>query len=227
MKKIVKQFVCLSMASSLLAGCSMMNKDEKKEDTNKMADKTPAETPKDGMNDNIDNMMKYLTDNGVVYTGSKAIDKMQFAAHEGRTFMVDGQTAYLYRMKSDDEDMKKVMKEAKDKGMVRVNVDNKEQDYAAKVNGDYLLLYDTKADMSKVVAAFPSYTPTASTNPGMNGNGTNERDPQNTTNGNATAPNSTPDTNKGTTDKTTNAEVKDTEKDNADAEKPKTESNED
>ena len=74
-------------------------------------------------------------------------------------------------MKSDDDNMKKVLKEAKDNGRVKVSIDNKEQEYGAKVNGDFLFLYDANQNWNDYVSAFPSYTysGTAGSNTGSNG----------------------------------------------------------
>ena len=70
--------------------------------------------------------------------------------------------------------MKKVLKEAKDNGKVKVSINNKEQEYGAKVNGDFLFLYDTNADWNDVVTAFPNYTYAGTGTTGTNGtNGTN------------------------------------------------------
>ena len=78
-------------------------------------------------------------------------------------------------MKSDDDNMKKVLKEAKDNGKVKVSINNKEQEYGAKVNGDFLFLYDTNADWNDVVTAFPNYTYAGTGTTGTNGtNGVSE-----------------------------------------------------
>ena len=81
----------------------------------------------------------------------------------------------MYRVKSDDDNMKKVLKEAKDNGKVKVSINNKEQEYGAKVNGDFLFLYDTNADWNDVVTAFPNYTYAGTGTTGTNGtNGVSE-----------------------------------------------------
>lgn len=180
MKTTMKRIACLFLIAGLVSGCSM-NKDKKTDEmgtANKSADKAKDDAKKtvdgtkdamDAMDDNIDNMMTYFKDQGVAYEDMKTIDNMDFAAHEGRSFMNNGQMTYLYRVKSDDENMKKVIKEANDNGKVKVKIDNKEQEYGAKVNGDYLLLYNMDADMGDMMNVFPSYQPGSSTNPsGMN-----------------------------------------------------------
>ena len=55
--------------------------------------------------------------------------------------------------------MKKVFKKRlEEKGKVRVNIKNKEMEYGAKVNGNFLLLYDPNADMNDVLTTFDGYT---------------------------------------------------------------------
>lgn len=176
MKKTVTTFACLCMMAGLLAGCSM-NKDSEKagEDVNKSAQravddtKDAADKAKNDVDDSIDNVMNYFKTNGIAYENMQNIENMEFAAHEGRSFMMNGNTVYLYRVKSDDENMKKIMKEAKDNGKVKVRIDNKEQEYAAQVNGSYLMLYDTKADYSDIAKLFPKYQQT-----GVHGTDPNE-----------------------------------------------------
>lgn len=159
MKKNMKIVACV------LVLCSMMSACNAKKDVEDAKDKVEnkANTAKKDVDDSIDHFMNYFKEKGVKYESDETIDQMDFAAYEGRSFMFNGSRAYLYRVKSNDENMKKVLQEAKDKGKVKVNVDNKESEYAARVNGDYLLLYDTKADMREVLNAFPGYTPGTTT----------------------------------------------------------------
>lgn len=164
----IKTFALLCVMAGLLTGCSM-NDDTTKDDmskenksTQKAADDTEkaADKAKNTTEDSIDNVMTYFKNEGINYENMQTIENMEFAAHEGRTFMMNGKTAYLYRVKSDDEDMKKIMKEAEDSGMAKVKIDNKEMEYAAMVNGDYLLLYNKEDDFADVQKAFPNYQPT-------------------------------------------------------------------
>ena len=156
MKKQYKVMACTLSLCSMLAACS--TKDDKK-DNNKVENKVEnkANTAKKDTEDSIDNMMSYFKEKGVAYDQSENIDQMDFAAYEGRSFMANNNRVYLYRVKSEDENMKKILKEAADKGKVKVNINNKESEYNAKVNGDYLLLYETNADISDVLGAFPGY----------------------------------------------------------------------
>lgn len=159
MMKNLKLLACLLALCSMMSACNVKKDAEDAKD--KVEDKT--DTAKRDVEDSIDNVMNYFKDKGVQYESDAKIDSMDFAAYEGRSFVVNGSTAYLYRVKNDDENMKKVMKEAADKGKVKVNINNKEMEYGAKVNGSYLFLYDTNADMNDVLQAFPGYVPGSTT----------------------------------------------------------------
>ena len=170
----------LKLLACLLAVCSMMSACNVKKDAEDAKDKVEekADTAKRDVEDSIDNVMNYFKDKGVSYEHDAKIENMDFAAYEGRSFVVNGSTAYLYRVKNDDDNMKKVMKEAADKGKVKVHINNKEMEYGAKVNGDYLFLYDTNADMNDVLQAFPGYAPGTTTTT----TSANQEDSKDTTN---------------------------------------------
>lgn len=165
--KHTKSWIILACAAVLtLTGCSKGN-DEKKE-TNGAANQTETNPPQNNntsmaSNDTMDNMMTYLNGQGITMNDMKPIDKMDFAAHEGRSFSYNGNTGYLYRLKSNDESMKALLDSAKNNGTVKVSVDGKEQEYSASVNGDYLFVYQKDANMSDLVTAIGSYMPGATT----------------------------------------------------------------
>lgn len=154
MKNMISKAACLVVIAGLIGGCSINDKNRDK-NLNKVKD--AADKTKNDVNDSIDNVMDYFKKEGVKFEHSKKLENIEFAASEGRSFDMNGKTAYLYHVKSDDENMQKILKEAKDKGSVKVNIDNKEQMYGAKVNGDYLLLYDTQANMNDMLNTFPNY----------------------------------------------------------------------
>lgn len=148
-----------------LTGCSMGNDDQKK--ANGTANKTTTNPPENNGStvneDSMDNMMTYLNGQGITVNDMKPIDQMDFAAHEGRSFAYNGNTGYLYRLKSNDESMKALLDSAKNSGSVKVNIDGKEQEYSASVNGDYLFVYQKDADMHDLVTAIGNYMPGATT----------------------------------------------------------------
>lgn len=159
MNTIAKKIACLLCVATLVSGCNM-NTDKAKDNMDKAKDTAGdvANKTEDQMNDSIDNVMNYFTKKGIKYENSKALENIEFAAHEGRTFDVNGKSAYLYRVNTNDENMKKILKEAKEKGQIKVNINNQEQMYKAHVNNGYVLMYETSADMGDVVNVFPTYS---------------------------------------------------------------------
>ncbi|MEG1731824.1 MAG: hypothetical protein RR252_01615 [Longicatena sp.] len=163
MNRMMKRLACLLFIGAMVSGCSMNKKEETTKETDKVSDTTQNDTKKvvdeskQKVNDSVDNVMKYFKDQGVAYDNMKNIENINFAAYEGRSFMSNGQMSYIYRVKSEDENMEKILKEAKNNGKVKVNIDNKEQEYGAKVNGDYLLLYNSSANTTDLLKAFPNY----------------------------------------------------------------------
>lgn len=165
MKTKMKTISIALAAAFMLSGCSMWgNEDEaSKGATNATNEKTPTNPETPAVEDSMDNMMNYLNEQGVEISNMKAIDQMDFAAHEGNSFSYNGNTAYLYRLKSNDESMSALLKDAKEKGTVKVNMGGTEQEYNASVNGDYLFVYGKDMDMSSMIEPFNQYVPGATT----------------------------------------------------------------
>lgn len=166
MKKMMKlaAFACAGIL--MLTGCSMNNEENDKAN-NGTANESTTNSPQKGDTsanaDSIDHMMNYLNGQGIRVSDMKPIEKMDFAAHEGTMFTYNGNTGYLYRLKSDDESMKALLDNAKKNGTAKVNIDGSEQEYSATVNGDYLFVYNKDADMNDFVTAMGSYVPGATT----------------------------------------------------------------
>lgn len=175
--------LCLAgSAIVMLCGCGMMNDNNKTNGTANASNTNPPQTSRsndmgdkvkqgvDNVEDSIDNMMSYLTGKGLQMDDVTPIEQMDFAAHEGRSFTINGSTGYLYRLKSDDENMKKLLQSAKEKGTVKVNINGEEQEYNASVNGDYLFVYKKDADMNQFNSLMKDYIPGAYNLDGTSGN---------------------------------------------------------
>lgn len=157
MKKLSSIVGVTLLAMTLLAGCSSTDtSDASNAEANKSTEKA-KESAEKNVEDSIDNVMSFFKEQQVAVENVQPIEQMEFAAYEGKSFMVDGKNAYLYRVKTEDENMKKVMNEAKEKGKVNVSIDNEEMEYNAMVNNGYLLLYDPAGNMSALSGAFPDY----------------------------------------------------------------------
>lgn len=143
----------------LLSGCGMWNRSGNNKGT---AKNLPAENeryPKESAYTNAD-MMNYLRENGVTYTGDEKINSMDFSAHEGTSFMMNDSKVFLYRLKGNEEQMGNLLKDAKMKKKVKVKENGQEKEYGAMVNGDYLLIYDEKADMKELKNMFSKFNTT-------------------------------------------------------------------
>lgn len=159
----------------------MWGSEEKDTANNGTANSTKETTPNNERSlaneDSIQNMMNYMQQNGIQISDMTPIDQMDFAAHEGQSFSYNGNTAYLYRLKSNDETMKALLEDAKKNGTVKVNMDGKEQVYNASVNGDYLFVYDPAANMGDFINAMGNYVPGATTTtPNIGGNSEDKTD---------------------------------------------------
>ncbi len=178
----------------IISGCSQNDSSDKKMESNANATDTnpPKNDAANTVNDTMDNMMSYLKDQGITIDDMKDLTDMDFAAHEGRSFSYQGNTAYLYRLKENDESMKALLDSAKNTGTVKVNINGESKDYAASVNDNYLLIYQKEAKMDDFIKLFDTYQAgiggiDSSDNSGSateNGNGVNAKkqsDDQNNT----------------------------------------------
>ena len=91
-------------------------------------------------------------------TGKSQVNPIGSMHFYNKSVTYNGKTVYVYRVQQDDAQMQKVLKEAKEKGKVKVNITGQEMEYAARVNQDYLMLYDSTIEMNDIVSAFDSYT---------------------------------------------------------------------
>lgn len=154
MNKLLKATLTSALVASTLFGCA--SKDDKTNNPNTSI-KEDAEDVKDDVEKTIDDVMDYFKKQKVEIGNVQTIDKIDFAAYEGKSFEVNGKTAYLYRVNEKDENMKKLLQQAKDTGKVTVNINNKEQEYRTKVKGNLLMLYSSDEDMSDVIKSFDTY----------------------------------------------------------------------
>ena len=188
MKTSKQVLVATFLSLTFLGGCSMNDKGTTGNDmsnTNVGKDISNAlEDSGKAVQDSIDNVMDFLTQKNIKYENMQTLNNMEFAAHEGRSFTIDGKNAYLYRVKEDDENMKKIMEQARKNGKVKVSITGKEMEYNARVNGNYLLLYDPSAKIDEALNAFDTYRYDATNN--MDGNNNNDN-MTNDTNGSANA----------------------------------------
>lgn len=187
----------------LMSGCSMWD-DSANSTANQTTETAPNTTTPSKMEDSMDNMMNYLNEQGIRVDDMEPIDQMDFAAYEGKSFTYNGSTAYLYRLKSDDENMRALLDSAKENGTVKVSMDGNEQMYNASVNGDYLFVYDPETQMGDFIKALGNYVPGASTTTPNTGGSTTTPNPE-SEKGKDPLPNNEDDKSTTTTDDNNNA----------------------
>ena len=172
MKTSKQMLAAVFLSLTFLGGCSMNDKGTTGNDmSNSNVGKDIRNAVEDSgqaVQDSIDNVMDFFTQKNIKYENMQTLDNMEFAAHEGRSFTIDGKNAYLYRVKEDDENMKKIMEQARNNGKVKVSITGKEMEYNARVNGNYLFLYDPSAKIDEALNAFDAYRYDATNN--MSGN---------------------------------------------------------
>lgn len=188
MNLTIKKMIVMSGIALMACGCSMGDDSETDNGTaNQSTEQTPTKTTTSASEDSIDYMMTYLKEKGIEISDMKNIENMDFAAHEGRSFMYNGSMAYLYRLNSSDTNMKALLDQAAKEGKVKVSMDGSEMEYTANVNGDYLLVYQDATNMGDMMNAFPGYVPGATTTtPNNGGNGEGMSDQGNGTMDNGT-----------------------------------------
>lgn len=176
--KVWKKAASLSLVL-LLAMMSGCGSDKKDDSTNNNANATDTNKPQNNAGEKatetMNNMVSYLKEKGMELSDMADIDQMDFAAHEGKRFSYKGSPMYLYRLKSNDESMKALLDSAKNTGNVKVNIDGKERNYKASVNGDYLLVYengDTIQDFIEIFGTYSANSPAAPNTEGVTAPGT-------------------------------------------------------
>ena len=101
--------------------------------------------------------MNSFESSGVTFGNVTPIDNMDFAAHEGRMFDVNGERVYIYRMNLEDAQMNELMQKAMADKRVTVNRNGVDEEYNALVNNDYLLVYGSNASIAPLDELFTQY----------------------------------------------------------------------
>lgn len=153
MKKLNLALLSLLMMCSL-TGC--MNNDKKDESKDKTEEK---DTSKDAekTKDSISDVMTYMKENGVEYSDDKTLSDFDWAAKEGTSFKYNDQDVYLYRVDSSNSQMSEVLNNVKSSNVITANQNGTNTEYAARVNGNYLLIFDKDAAIDELVDIFNKY----------------------------------------------------------------------
>lgn len=151
--KIVIVLVCM-----LLCGCQRMNQkvDEKMNQVQQDVDKVKDEVVKTSQK-TMDDLMDHFEEQKVEFDDLKDVEKTSFPYHDGKSFMIDDTYAYLYHLDLSDQSMNDLLQKAKQDGMLEISINDEMKTYQAIVNGEFLLLYDQKADAQQIADVFKTY----------------------------------------------------------------------
>ena len=164
-------FILSSMLVFTLSGCSWFDrKDSSANNNNTTNNASENDASKNDANKNnasnndadktaktIQDMMNRFESSGVTFGNVTPIDNMDFAAHEGRMFDVNGERVYIYRMNLEDAQMNELMQKAMADKRVTVNRNGVDEEYNALVNNDYLLVYGSNASIAPLDELFTQY----------------------------------------------------------------------
>lgn len=176
MKRLI---LCLCMIGILmnLTGCSWFSRGNTQNDgqmnSNNGGTTTSPSNPNqitDGgttNNDALNNQKMYKTvseymnalkTGGMIFMDEKDITDFNFAAYEGKEFMMDNQQFYLYRVNSTNADVSKMLEDIDKNGYVTTMQDGTETKKYAHRLGDFVLIYPEGYDISKLDAILNNRT---------------------------------------------------------------------
>ncbi len=155
MKKLFVLFACI------LAFCACADTEQKVEKTvEDTADKVEdrVEDILDSGEKTIDDLMLYLDEAKIGIEQEEVIEDIPFAAYEGRSFMINGNRVYLYRINKNDADMQLILQQLQEDGMVNVERNGQKMKYQGLLSDDYLLLFDPGVDTGALVDTLQQYS---------------------------------------------------------------------
>ena len=154
-------YMCILLISLSLTGCGWFS-NNKNNNQSDLTDVPSTPTQNGTTNNNTGNQstgtmyqsvsdyMTALKNGGLMYTNEKEITDFNFAAHEGKEFMMDNQTFYLYRVNSSKSDIQKMLDEIDQNGYVTTTQDGTEMKKYAHRMGDFVLIYPEGYDIQKI-----------------------------------------------------------------------------
>ena len=135
----------------------MFDKSEKTiEETVDTAKKDGKEAEKN-VQDSMDDLMEFLRGEGVEYTNDKKLDRFDWPAKEGRSFLYNNQNVYLYKVDPSDAKIAGLLDKAQTSNRISATQNGEQMEYGASVNGGYLLVYDQDSAIEDLVEAFKKY----------------------------------------------------------------------
>ncbi len=131
----------------LLCGC------QKASEKVEQSTQNVVETTKKSMDD----LMNYFEKEKITFDDLEDVKETSFPYHDGKSFKIDDSYAYLYHLDTSDQSMKDLLQKAQHDGYLEISINDQMHQYQAHVNGDFLLLYDQKADAQEISDVFKRY----------------------------------------------------------------------
>lgn len=157
LRQLIVATLCLMLMGACGANDSTNNNMGSNSQKNTSSSESSIQSIGSTVSSTIDDVMNYFKEKGLAFSSMMNIENMDFAAHEGRVLVNNGQKAYLYRLNSQEPAMQKLIAQVREKGIADVKLDNEQKQYSAMVNGDYLLLYDQGTNMSNLTNIFSNF----------------------------------------------------------------------
>lgn len=137
----------LLLIALLLCGCQ--NAGEKiQQETTKI-----VETSKQTMDD----LMDHFKNAKIEFDELTDLKETSFANHAGKSFKLGDSYAYIYHLDTSDESMKTLLKQIQHDGTLDISINDEIKPYQAIVNGEFIFLYDQKADAQEIADVFKRY----------------------------------------------------------------------
>lgn len=153
MKRIKRILVALCCVC-LLAACG--NDESAAQDVQRTVDDA-ANDAADAGEKTVDDMMAHLREMQKDIQQEEVIEDIPFAAYDGRSFQVEGNTMYLYRINAQDADMKRVIEQLQQDNMVNVERNGQKMQYSGALYEDYLLLYEPGVNADSLIEGMNSF----------------------------------------------------------------------
>lgn len=153
------RMACTIGAALLLSGCSWFGGNSNKVDpstndnSNGMQQEGQLPSQQQSQQEyRIDDVVSQFNQNGIDVTDTQTITEFDFAAHEGKSFKIDDQMFYLYRMDGNQTDIQSLYQDIDATGKMKVKQNGTEKYVSAYRNRDFVMIYPDSYDISRIKA---------------------------------------------------------------------------
>lgn len=105
----------------------------------------------------LDDLMEHFKKANINFNNLNDLDNISFNARAGKSFTINDSNAYFYELDLNDSKMQDLVNQVNTSGQVEVMMNDKKQKYNAILNGNFLFLYDPKADAQQIADVFQNF----------------------------------------------------------------------